>query len=159
MNWAIEAAEARRDQWQAHADGEHFEHDVYEETSDGAREIAEGISDGITIMKQAPTESEALVAMMIWEFALHEGGHVRDWLNDGEGAYQARDNTLHIARQWTAASDWAYDNGFDASEDWEFVPRMLLLLAESFDKPTHITKADVQATAEFVVEKWKEEVE
>lgn len=105
--------------------------DDYEVTDISLPQIVAGIDFEIVSERKMVTESEALMAMMIWEFAMDEGcfdsdkAHTMDWLKDGEGAYQGRDNALLIAKVFMRSSDWAYANGFDDSEDWEFIPRML----------------------------------
>ena len=103
------------------------------------------------------TESEALMGMMIWEYALDEGTGLNadalayDWLKDDEGAYQGRDNALLVAKAFMRASDWAYANGFDDSEDWEFIPRMIPEIMSLAFTPKEVTSDICMKAAEFVL--------
>ena len=67
------------------------------------------------------SEDDALAAMCIWEYAM-EDHVVYQWLEQGEGACQARDNALALApyanQAWLKAKEQGYDDPFD----WEFVP-------------------------------------
>jgi hypothetical protein len=164
LNWAIEAAEARRDQWLARADNNQCEaSDCWEETAEAAREIGDGIERGIRVANSAVTESEALWAMMLWEEASaqkvwdEDKADLYHWLADGEGAYQARDNALLIAAQMMEASDWAYDNGFDDSEDWEFIPRLVPVIIANVDSPQTFNKHVAMECTKVVVANYLEE--
>ena len=103
------------------------------------------------------TESEALWAMMLWEWALEEGAMDSDeartleWLKQEEGAYQARDNALLIAQQVIPASDWAYANGFDDSEDWSFIPKLMSWVQESCNNTAEVNPRILMECAKEVV--------
>jgi len=168
FNWMIEAAEARRDEWLARSEGADLDDDriadVFAESEEGATQIAKGISEGIECARTMVTESEALMAMMIWEFALHDHkptdeDTVYTWLIQPEGAYQGRDNALLVAKAFMRASDWAYANGFDDSEDWEFIPRMLPEIIKMAADPQKVNSDVCMTAAMIVVENYKQERE
>ncbi len=174
VGWALEAAEVRRDQWQVRAEenigeeGEIFSerldklnNSLYEESQQNAAGISEGIGNGIEVIRTMVTESEALVAIMIWEYAADfhakTPGDIRDWLIQPEGAYQGRDNALLIAKAFMRASDWAYANGFDDSEDWEFIPRMLPVIMRLEKDPSKVTSDTCMKAAREVVRVYLED--
>lgn len=163
FNWMIEAAEARRDEWLARSEGADLDDDriadVFAESEEDANTIATGISEGIEFARTMVTESEALMAMMIWEYAQYEaaqsfthgGDPIYQWLIQDEGAYDGRDNALLVAKAFMRASDWAYANGFDDSEDWEFIPRMMPLIMGLAKTPGNVTSDDCMQCAQVVV--------
>lgn len=170
MNWAIEAAEARRDQWLERANDKAIDiEDVYEEKASAASTIADGIGIGITAMKEVVTKQEALMAMMIYEVALSarwyvgpQGGGLRaspvlDWLCAEEGSYEARDNALLIAPRVCKASDAIYAKGYDLPEDWNFLPPFLDSLIETSNKPDDVNDFDCQRAAEVVLKEYEED--
>lgn len=167
--WALEAAEVRRDHWQVRSEenlGEggglysermaELNNDLYEESQHNAKGIAEGIGKGIELARTMVTESEALMAMMIFEHALEDSGCML-WLKADEGAYQARDNALVIAKVFMRASDWAYANGYDDSEDWEFIPAMLPVIMRKEFVIEKVTSDICMEAAEEVVRLYLEE--
>ncbi len=161
LGWVIEAADARLDEWRARAEGADFDDHRVANTFAAPMDEAEDIAKGLTIAindvsDNIVTESEALMSMMIWEYALDEGSRFTpakayDWLKDGEGAYQGRDNALLVAKAFMRASDWAYANGFDDSEDWEFIPRMIPEIMTRASRPQNVTSDICRRSAELVV--------
>ena len=176
FGWALEAAEVRRDQWKVRSEenigeeGEIFSerldklnNSLYEESQHNAAGISEGIGKGIEVARTMVNATDKLVEMRGWEVGMHEGefhsegAGTRDWLKEGEGAYQARDNALLIAKVFMRASDWAYRNGFDDSEDWEFIPSMLPEIQRMEKDPTKVTSYLCMKAAEKIVRLYLEE--
>jgi len=174
LEWVLESAGVRQQEWQARAEGADMDDDrvasVYEETPHNANNIAVSLGVAIThVRENVCTKQEALMAMMIWEWAIcqkltpedieEDECVLADWLADGEGAYQGRDNALLIAPLLMPASEWAYENGFDDSEDWEFLPRLMYLILERTAAPSYLTRDHALACAKQVVMEYLEKRE
>ena len=156
----LEGADIRRQQYAAIRDGE-SPHDVVDELyqcKEGEAElIAESYLVAIKYVREHyVSDAQALWGMMLWEHACEDRG-VMDWLVQPEGAYQGRDNALLIGTKMSEASDWAYANGFDQGEDWEFVPRIMPVIMRLAPTPTDVTETICMDAAKIVVVKYLEE--
>lgn len=112
--------------------------------------------DKRSYMNWESTNQEALMAMMIWEHALEDSG-VRLWLEDGEGAYQARDNALLIAPYLVKAIEPVYAAGYDEAEDWEMVPKILPIIMRKADYPKDVSDEKAAEAAKEVHDLWKDD--
>lgn len=165
LNEVLEGADIRRQQYAAIADGENPSDVVDELYQVGHRQgeaelIAESYLVAIKeVRENVVTNQEALMAMMIMEVSIEatqgkgqlRDGLILDWLCDGEGAYQARDSALLIAPLCCKSSDWAYEQGFDLSEDWEWLPLFLPYLVTQVDAPKDVTQEHCDEAARLAL--------
>jgi len=146
--------------------------EAYDENSTTDAEFFDAMYEGAIkeVRENVVTNQEALMAMMLYENALSarwyvgtQGGGLRaspllDWLCADEGAYEARDSALLIAQVLVPVSEWAYDNGYDESEDWEFLPDLMREIMTLCAKPKDLTPALAMAAAKMVVEDFLDDV-
>lgn len=163
LNEVIEGAHLRRGQYGAVARGESPSNvcdELYECGEEEAKLIFESYSIAIDeVEKNVVTNQEALMAMMIMEVAIEatqgkgqlRDGLILDWLCAEEGAYQARDNALLIAPLCCKSSDWAYEQGFDMSEDWEWLPLFLPYLVTQVEAPKDVNQAHCDEAARLAL--------
>ena len=79
-------------------------------------------------------EDYVMDAMALWECIVEENcpRKVYDWMRDGEGAYQARQNALYLVKTLNDCWDIAQDLGWGGAYDWEFIPAVLPIMAEEW---------------------------
>lgn len=77
------------------------------------------------------TEEEVEAAMCLWEYCIlcrsHNDDTVFDWMRGGEGAANARQMCIDLAKDCEKSYILANQLGYDTSFDWEFVPAWVRL--------------------------------
>jgi len=175
LNEVLDAADIRRQQYDALADGDTPDDaikelwELYNESGRAeAKLIGESYATAIKEVKEhVHTTEETLMAMMIWEHANSEaaqstekgGDAVHEWLVQPEGAYQGRDNALLLAPLACQASRLAYEGGYDESEDWEFVPLMISIFMETSQTPADVNRYDAEGAGKTILGAFLERTE
>jgi len=108
-------------------------------------------------------EEHAIDAMCIWEEVIEQCNRgnkdLYEWLCDGEGAFMARENALHLVVYMNAAWDFSEETR-NITYDWEFIPLALPIFSElPFKTMLEFADVTIKEVAVRVVEAYRQEVE